>query len=250
MGNPEAISPNMTIVEALQMMHDNKFLTLPVCEDNGTVIGLVDVMDLIHGCGGADGWRSIFGSAMDVSDDFSDRLSVSSYDRSTKNAEEPVIRVNVGSISNQGRSYVPMQVTVPENDGVSSVAMSLNVDNLVLFKVVDLAGNNYRLRCDCKYDNLLSSLAEKMGNVDVESIVLKFTDEEGDMILIKDDDCLQEAVSSSRSFGTQAIKLTVSVMKKKGISLDGGNDFVMIMAGAGAIAMLGIIFMLVSKPKK
>lgn len=74
--NPEAVSPDMTVVEALQIMHDNKFLTLPVCEDNGTVVGLVDVMDLIYGCGGAEGWRSIFGSAMDVADDGSDTNSV------------------------------------------------------------------------------------------------------------------------------------------------------------------------------
>jgi CBS domain-containing protein len=69
--NPESVSPDMTVVEALQVMHDNKFLTLPVCEEDGTVVGLVDVMDLIYSCGGADGWRSIFGSAMDCDDDMS-----------------------------------------------------------------------------------------------------------------------------------------------------------------------------------
>jgi len=74
--NPEAVSPDTTVVEALQIMHDNKFLTLPVCEDNGVVVGLVDVMDLIYGCGGAEGWRSIFGSAMDVADDGSETNSV------------------------------------------------------------------------------------------------------------------------------------------------------------------------------
>ena len=76
--DPEAVSPDTTVVEALQIMHDNKFLTLPVCEDNGTVLGLVDVMDLIYGCGGTEGWRSIFGSAMDVADDGSETNSVTS----------------------------------------------------------------------------------------------------------------------------------------------------------------------------
>ena len=63
--NPESVSPDLTVLEALQLMHDNKFLTLPVCESDGTIVGLVDVMDLIHGCGGAEGWRSIFSQAMD-----------------------------------------------------------------------------------------------------------------------------------------------------------------------------------------
>ncbi len=70
--DPEYLSPEATVLEAMQMMHDNKFLTLPVCEDDGTVVGIVDVMDVIHGCGGLDGWRSIFGSALDMADDFSD----------------------------------------------------------------------------------------------------------------------------------------------------------------------------------
>eukprot|EP01083_Nonionella_stella_P263330 894631_1 len=73
--SPESVSPDMTVVEALQVMHENKFLNLPVCESNGTVCGLVSVMDLIYGCGGAEGWRSLFDSAMDISDDASDTAS-------------------------------------------------------------------------------------------------------------------------------------------------------------------------------
>ena len=67
--NPESVSPDMTVVEALQVMHDNKFLNLPVCESDGTVCGLVGVMDLIYGCGGAEGWRSLFNKTMRMSGD-------------------------------------------------------------------------------------------------------------------------------------------------------------------------------------
>ena len=56
----ESVSPITTLVESLQIMHDRKSFTLPVCESNGSVVGLVDVMDLIYGCGGVDGWRSIY----------------------------------------------------------------------------------------------------------------------------------------------------------------------------------------------
>ena len=56
----ESVSPITTLVESLQIMHDSKSFTLPVCESNGSVVGLVDVMDLIYGCGGVDGWRSIY----------------------------------------------------------------------------------------------------------------------------------------------------------------------------------------------
>jgi len=265
-------------------MHDNKFLTLPVCEDDGTVIGLVDVMDLIHGCGGGAGWRSIFGSAMDVSDDGSDRQSLSSFNeiglvRTTK-VVDPVIRVapppklNPVVVTDMN---VPLHVSIPDdqssrkdsfngsyieemqsisrhksrsgfNDGLSSVAMSLNTDNQCLFKVVDSVGNNYRFRCECNYEILLGSLATKMGvDTSLETIELKFTDEDGDTILIRDDECLLEAVSSSKTSGGKAIKLVVSTSQMKSSSVD--NKTIM-FAGAGAALLLGIIAITVMKPKK
>jgi len=75
---PDCISPDATALDALHTMADQKYLTLPVCEDNGEVVGLVDVMDVIYGCGGAEGWRSIFSNAMDIDDDVSDVTSVHS----------------------------------------------------------------------------------------------------------------------------------------------------------------------------
>jgi len=80
--NPESVSPDMTVLEALQTMHDNKFLTLPVCEENGTVVGLVNVMDVIYGCGGVEGWRSIFSTSLEL-DDMSDEVSYKSGKGST-----------------------------------------------------------------------------------------------------------------------------------------------------------------------
>jgi CBS domain-containing protein len=79
--NPESVSPDVTVLEALQTMHDNKFLTLPVCEDDGTVIGIVDVMDVIYGCGGVEGWRSVFSSSLEL-DDLSETASLHSEQRS------------------------------------------------------------------------------------------------------------------------------------------------------------------------
>merc|ERR1712032_244066 len=67
--DPESVSPDITVLEALQIMHDDKFLTLPVCDEvDGTVVGLVDVMDCIYNCS-KEGWRSLFTSAMDASVD-------------------------------------------------------------------------------------------------------------------------------------------------------------------------------------
>ena len=76
--DPESVSPDITVVEALQIMHESKFLNLPVCESDGRVCGILSVMDLIYGCGGAEGWRSLFDNALDATDDISDSGSLSS----------------------------------------------------------------------------------------------------------------------------------------------------------------------------
>lgn len=49
--DPDIAPPDITVLEALQTMYDNKFLTLPVCEEDGSVVGLVNVIELIYGCG-------------------------------------------------------------------------------------------------------------------------------------------------------------------------------------------------------
>eukprot|EP00985_Skeletonema_marinoi_P015240 scaffold7827_cov142-Skeletonema_marinoi.AAC.1 len=112
-------------MEALQIMHDNKFLTLPVCESNGSVIGIVDVMDCVYASGGAEGWRSIFSSAMEC-DDVTDTASVNShltgsvYPRSVKSYKS---RKKEGTPVSKLRPKAPMVSAT--NDSVLAVTQML-----------------------------------------------------------------------------------------------------------------------------
>jgi CBS domain-containing protein len=121
--NPEFVSPDITVLEALQMMHDNKFLTLPVCEDDGKVIGIVDVMDVIHACGGVDGWRSMF-SQMDTDDDISEYNSTapSKISATPSKMSKAASRISAtpSRISAPPRSKAPTIKVVPETPFVSS----------------------------------------------------------------------------------------------------------------------------------
>lgn len=100
--SPDAVAPDISVLEALQIMHDNRFLTLPVCESDGTVVGIVDVLDVVYGCGGADGWRSVINSAFDVQDDSSDASSVIS---------SPLVssRSMVASTNRGGQTLLPVE---------------------------------------------------------------------------------------------------------------------------------------------
>jgi len=94
--NPESILPDATVLDALQTMHDGNFLTLPVCEENGSVAGIVDVMDVIYGCGGAEGWKSVFNTALDYDDITLDSESQSVTPSVLRSAVQPKVTVRAG----------------------------------------------------------------------------------------------------------------------------------------------------------
>ncbi|KAL7523140.1 hypothetical protein ACHAXR_000038, partial [Thalassiosira sp. AJA248-18] len=113
-------------------MHDNKFLTLPVCEANGHVVGIVDVMDCVYASGGAEGWRSIFASAMDCDD----TASVGSHShvggsivhsvrstRSTRKNDMPVskLRPKAPMISNSTSSVLAVAQMLASKRGDAAI---------------------------------------------------------------------------------------------------------------------------------
>merc|ERR1712232_173077 len=112
----------------LQTMHDNKFLTLPVCEDDGTVVGLVDVMDVIYGCGGAEGWRSVFSSSLEL-DDLSETASAYSAPRSAMGSRVGTVKSSKSKRSKDDRSVSMLRPKRPvialSTDTVSDVCKLL-----------------------------------------------------------------------------------------------------------------------------
>ena len=141
--NPESVSPDMTVLEALQTMHDNKFLTLPVCEEDGTVVGLVNVMDVIYGCGGADGWRSIFNTTLDL-DDLSDTASHTS---GRSNSVDGIVSKQSNSSFNASKvdkSVIDLRPNKPViaciDDSVLSVTKNLATNRRDAAILIDTSG--------------------------------------------------------------------------------------------------------------
>jgi CBS domain-containing protein len=72
--NPDCVDPDLTLIDALREMHDQKYLHLPVREAGGRVVGLVDVMELVRstageGETGGKGWRNFFDGVMNARGD-------------------------------------------------------------------------------------------------------------------------------------------------------------------------------------
>ena len=147
--DPMSVSPDMTVLEALQCMHDNRFLTLPVCEEiSGEVVGVVDVMDVIYGCGNAEFWRGIFESAMD-SDDFSiGDDSVSVYSASHSKIGGGGGGSITSSSKRSGPKITPVSklrprkpVTLSQDESISSVCAVLSSKRSDAALLVDANGS-------------------------------------------------------------------------------------------------------------
>jgi CBS domain-containing protein len=265
--NPEAVTPDVTVLEALQVMHDHNFLTLPVCESDGEVVGIVDVMDLVYGCGGVEGWRSIFDRAMEIDDDGSDTQSntvkAGAIDRA------PVIKVApdtpfIYNVPNNIPSHVEIDDGGPSDHGslneslitdtrgfastAGSPSYASHCFRATVFKLTDPRGHTHRIRSELRLSTLFGLLVKKMGDkVDPEWIRVKFVDDEGDAVMITSDECLAEAAQLAQKSGSEVVKLTVTVVKPKPSPMDDKNQI--ILAGVGAVIAIGVVSLLALRPR-
>jgi len=224
--NPESVLPDVTVLEALQTMHEYKFLSLPVCESDGSIVGLVDVMDLIIGCGGSEGWRSIFSSiAADGGDDDDDDGTASV--QSSLRAPPSTLRM-VGK--NRNGSQLSKYDALPDSPGQSIAPSDFTRNTMVgeefVFKVVDSGGNTHRIRTESNnVAKLLKVVGDKLGK-DADQLTLKFKDDDGDVVVISCDDSLRDAVESAKNCGEKNLKLNVEVTESLGSkdNFTGGSD--------------------------
>jgi CBS domain-containing protein len=251
--DPETAPPDITSLEGLQLMHDHRFMTLPVCEEDGKVVGVVDVLDLMQSFGGADGWRKMFERSMEL-DDVSDPGSLSKS-RLTATASK-------GTASKKGipRSpETPIAARLPGNipttlefddfddRSASKLAddMSASIDALIgTFKVSDGEGHSHKVRCACRISDLVHAVAAKM-LVNPKTLRLTFIDEEGDRIAITNDDDVVEALSYARRHGQQVVKLTAAT----GVTKSGGEMEPIVLIGA-VLAVAGALAILMLRPRR
>uniref|UniRef100_K3WV91 Uncharacterized protein n=1 Tax=Globisporangium ultimum (strain ATCC 200006 / CBS 805.95 / DAOM BR144) TaxID=431595 RepID=K3WV91_GLOUD len=84
--NPETASPTTSLVDALHVMHEQKFLHLPVVEESsGTILGMVDVLSLCYGTfakdvggGESSDWKSFWDMSLALTRDEDDRSETGS----------------------------------------------------------------------------------------------------------------------------------------------------------------------------
>jgi CBS domain-containing protein len=262
--NPEFVSPDATVLEALQIMHDHRFLTLPVCESDGTVVGVADVMDVIYASGGAHGWKSIFTSAMNLDDGSVSASGISKQLASTVSARGPQV-VKATHLLSAVPSNIPATLeffdadgdnsftgsTIGDERGVSKLLSpedtsgSMGILDFVSFKVTTASGSTHRIRCEPTVKDLADAIEAK-SSIPQSRMRIEYEDDEGDVVVISNDDDVAEAFKLARKSGKKIAKLTVVETEVKAQAV----STALIGGGLATMALLAAFAVLVLRPKK
>ncbi|MCL7050638.1 hypothetical protein MKW94_010011 [Papaver nudicaule] len=192
--DPECATLETTILDALHIMHDGKFLHLPVVDKDGCVVACIDVLQITHaaismveGSSGAVNdmattmmqkfWDSAL--ALDPPEDDYDTQSEMSAFMASEGVE-------------QGKSYP-----------------SLGLGNSFAFKFEDRRGRVHRLNCGTEnLEELVSTVMLRIGiDNDQDRPQFLYEDDEGDKVLLTTDSDLAGAISHARSTGLKVLRL-------------------------------------------
>mmetsp|Transcript_20114 Transcript_20114/g.45393 ORF Transcript_20114/g.45393 Transcript_20114/m.45393 type:complete len:203 (+) Transcript_20114:528-1136(+) len=155
---------------------------------------------------------------------------------------------------------IPSHVNVGEETGENfSVGESLTQGNLastmgspkssrldlVAYKIVDSDGNTYVIRAGKTIQSIIKALEGKVSDFEPSTTIFKYEDEDGDEILVKSDECVEEAARASSTAGNKNVKL----MMKRQVGGSGSNALFLAAGGAGLAAALAIACAVLMKKK-
>jgi signal-transduction protein with cAMP-binding, CBS, and nucleotidyltransferase domain len=215
--NPECASADLTLLDALKEMHDQKFLHLPVRDQStGLVVGLVDVMELVCSTAGGEeggkGWRDFFSGAMAAGGGGSQSGSETAHSDNSR-------RLGTGRKLTK-RDYEDTSDIYPveSNKQAPRSGYSHNFETGSVsyvadfaFKVTDSMGNVHRLKSSAEsLQQLKIAVGEKL-NALSSALVLRYIDDEKEHVVLSSDVSLRDAVDFAKQAGMSALKLTASV---------------------------------------
>ncbi|EFJ25849.1 hypothetical protein SELMODRAFT_149040 [Selaginella moellendorffii] len=199
--NPECVTLETTIVDALHTMHDGKFLHLPVVDQENCIVACLDVLQLTHGAvatvgnvgGGTPSetgstmmqkfWDSAF--ALDAPEDDDDTQSNLSATLTSEAFHTEV-----------GRLGYP----------------SGGPGNVFGFKLKDRNGRVHRFNCGTEsLTELVSAVVQRLGD-DIDRNKppqILYEDDERDRVLLSSDGDLVAAVNFAKATGLKGLKLHV-----------------------------------------
>ncbi|XP_042515578.1 CBS domain-containing protein CBSCBSPB3-like isoform X2 [Macadamia integrifolia] len=238
--NPECAKLETTILEALHIMHDGKFLHLPVVDKGGSITACVDVLQITHAA-----ISMVEGSSGGVND--MANTMIQNFWESALPSEPPD---NECDIHSEMSALMASECT----DASNFMHRPLGLGNSFTFKFQDRKGRVHRFNCGTEHlDELVSAVMQRIGSDNVQNRPQFFyEDDEGDKVLLATDSDLIGAVSLARQGGLKVLRLHLdfsdsskpvsssmdltTIQKTSGLSLQSG-----LLAGSAALAGIGLL---------
>ncbi|THG20531.1 hypothetical protein TEA_023413 [Camellia sinensis var. sinensis] len=227
--NPECATVDTPIVDALDIMHDRKFLHLPVVDKDGVAVAVVDVLHITHAAIAT--WRTIWchrsllslgGKQCRVSNDSSPNMMQKFWDSAvalSPDEEEDAESDNSFKLASES---IETTRSLPYPSSI--------VPNTFAFKIQDKKGRMHRFNCDTR------SLTDL-----VTVILQRYEDEDHDNVVLVSDSDLAAVVDHARLAGWKVLKLHLDHSGTQGHrrgSQSGGVEYAQLDVWASAYSAL------------
>ncbi|XP_047961193.1 CBS domain-containing protein CBSCBSPB3-like [Salvia hispanica] len=237
--DPECTTVDTTILEALHIMRDGKFLHLPVVDKEGSVAACVDVLQITHAA------ISMLENSSGTVNDAANSVMQNFWDSALN--FEPADDCDTQSEMSMSQ-YVP-------SDAAEHSKPSYPVGNSFSFKLKDHKDRVHRFNLGTEsLAELVTSVMQRVGvSDDQKRPQLLYEDDEGDKVMLTTDGDLIGAVAHAKSVGQKVLRIhlehydssqearelssaTVTTKERRSSSLGLG-----IFAGAVAVTSIGVL---------
>ncbi|URD87272.1 CBS domain-containing protein [Musa troglodytarum] len=202
--DPESATLDTPILDALHIMHDGKFLHLPVLgrETDGHIVACLDVLQLTHAAismveGGPEAVNDMASTMMQKFWDSALALEPADEEFDTHSELSALMTSEYAETGKY--MYPPL------------------VGNSFVFKFKDRKGRVHRFNCGTEVlDELVSAVRQRMGLAsDCDKLQLLYEDDEGDRVLLITDNDVVGAVNHARSAGWKVLRLHIDESETK-----------------------------------
>ncbi|CAF2292937.1 unnamed protein product [Brassica napus] len=244
--NPETACMETTIVDALHVMHEGKFLHLPVLDKDGYVVACVDVLQITHAA------MSTVESSPGAVSDMANTMMQKFWDSALSLDPHP---------PEDYETHSDLSSTMLLNSEGGGGLQSCGSVSLFAFKFEDRKGRVHRFESTGEsFEEVMSGVVQRCDDGDL-GVQIMYEDDEGDKVLISRDSDVVAAVAFARSLGQKVLRLHVDFAEMVSVERSGdlfegscgdGCGWVWWQAGvvAGAVVLTSLGFLVYLKRSK
>ncbi|XP_010550740.1 PREDICTED: CBS domain-containing protein CBSCBSPB1-like [Tarenaya hassleriana] len=244
--NPECATVDTPIVDALHIMHDGRFLHLPILDKEGNVVAVVDVIHITHAA------IATAGSTAAVSNEATNTMMQRFWDSA--------MALPPNEDDDETRSEGSLKVVSEADTG-----KPFHFPNTFSFKIEDKKGRMHRFITDTQsLTDVITAILQRIGDdIDPDNLpYILYEDEDHDKVLLASDSDLQAATEHARAIGWKSLRLHLDYSKEgrgggRGRRASGSESSVdysqsdawaaaysAVAAGAALVAGLGVMSLL------